>query len=68
MSTQVNPKSPYVLPAGEGTPLVWFNDSITRKASCPEMGALEIIRAPAMNPLFTFIRTKMNGSICWKAK
>src|SRR5215469_6235956 len=50
MSTQVMPKSPYVLPAGEGTPLVWFNDSITRKASCPEMGALEIIMSPGNEP------------------
>jgi len=43
---------PYVLPAGGGTPLIWFNDSITRKASCPEMGVLEIVMSPGNEPPF----------------
>jgi quercetin dioxygenase-like cupin family protein len=41
---------PYVLLAGEGTPLIWFNDSITRKASGPEMGVLEIVMSPGNEP------------------
>src|SRR5215469_4580 len=41
---------PYVLPAGGGTPLTWFNDSITRKASGSEIGILEVVMSPGNEP------------------
>ena len=50
MSTEPNTNRPYVLPSGAGTPMTWFNDSITLKASRPEVGVLEIVMAPGNEP------------------
>ena len=51
-SPERKPHSPYALPAGAGTPLVWFGASITRKASCPELGVTEVLMSPGEEPPF----------------
>jgi quercetin dioxygenase-like cupin family protein len=48
--TQISAQSPYVLQAGEGKPLAWFDSTITLKASSPELGATEVIIHPGEEP------------------
>lgn len=43
-------KKPYALPAGAGKPMGWFGSTITLKASCPELGATEILIHPGEEP------------------
>ncbi|HYL36039.1 MAG TPA: cupin domain-containing protein [Bryobacteraceae bacterium] len=50
MSTQQQANRPYALDAGEGTPMVWFSSTITRKASSPAIGITEVLMSPGEEP------------------
>ena len=52
MSTQAETSTPYVLPPGGGTALGWFGSTITRKASCPDIGVTEMVLRPGEEPPF----------------
>jgi quercetin dioxygenase-like cupin family protein len=51
MSTQlINTNPPYALPAGGGKPMSWFASSIHLKASCAEVGIVEVSISPGEEP------------------
>jgi quercetin dioxygenase-like cupin family protein len=50
MSTQISAQAPYVLAAGEGKPLAWFDATIILKASSPQLGATEVVIKPGEEP------------------
>jgi quercetin dioxygenase-like cupin family protein len=50
VAPQLDTKQPYALTAGAGTPLTWFTSTITRKASCPELGITEVLMSPGEEP------------------
>jgi quercetin dioxygenase-like cupin family protein len=50
MSTQPKTTTAYTLPPGGGTTLGWFGSTITRKASCPEIGVIEVVMRPGEEP------------------
>lgn len=50
MSPQLQTNSPYLLSAGAGTPMAWFQSKITLKASCPELGVTEVVINPGDEP------------------
>ena len=50
MSTEISAESPYVLAAGEGKPVAWFDATVIMKASSPSMGATEVIISPGNEP------------------
>src|ERR1700736_3293247 len=49
-TTSLKANAPYALTAGEGQPLTWFETSITLKASCPELGVVEVGMRPGDEP------------------
>jgi quercetin dioxygenase-like cupin family protein len=50
MATPVNEAVPYLLNQGEGTPMSWFNATLTLKASTPQIGVVEITISPGVEP------------------
>ena len=50
MSVQISANSPYSLPAGAGTPMVWFGSTIALKASNPGVGVTEAVLRPGEEP------------------
>src|SRR6185436_12201735 len=50
MSPQLKSDTPYVLPAGAGTPMTWFSSSMARKASSPGLGFTECFMSPGDEP------------------
>ncbi len=50
MATPVNEAVPYLLNQGEGTPMSWFNATLTLKASTPQIGVVEITISPGDEP------------------
>jgi quercetin dioxygenase-like cupin family protein len=50
MSDQLNSNLPYALAAGAGKPMSWFGSSIVLKASCREVGIVEVVISPSDEP------------------
>jgi quercetin dioxygenase-like cupin family protein len=50
MTTQIDTKKPYALPAGAGEQMPWFESGITLKASAPELGLIEVLMSPGDEP------------------
>ena len=50
MSTEISAQAPYVLAAGEGKRLAWFEATIILKASSPHLGTTEVIIHPGEEP------------------
>lgn len=49
-TTSIKANAPYALAAGGGQPMTWFEASITLKASCPELGVVEVQMHPGDEP------------------
>jgi quercetin dioxygenase-like cupin family protein len=50
MATHVAPNAQYLLSPGEGTPMSWFQATLTLKASTPALGVVEVSIAPGDEP------------------
>lgn len=50
VTTQFNTHPPYFLAAGAGKPMAWFASSINLKASCREVGLVEVLISPGDEP------------------
>ena len=52
MTSEIKSNAPYHLPSGAGTPMGWFESTITLKASNPALGVTEVILHPGEEPPF----------------